>query len=154
MTHPGVWIMGDTADDDRRHGMGIVVEYAGQQGKPQWVAPPHSHWDYTRFGKPGGSAPAPDQTFEMTFAKDNAAEEGFNRWTINGVAFPMSSQMVPATFHLTEGKRYRIRMRNASDDIHPVHLHRHSFELTSVARKPTAEIMKDVAWWADTRRSR
>src|SRR5271165_4816832 len=27
MTHPGVWVMGDLADDDRRHGMGIVVEY-------------------------------------------------------------------------------------------------------------------------------
>ena len=26
----------------------------------------------------------------MTFAKDNAAEEGFNRWTINGVAYPMT----------------------------------------------------------------
>src|ERR1051326_2232540 len=33
MNHPGVWIMGDTADDDRRHGMGIVVEYANHPGK-------------------------------------------------------------------------------------------------------------------------
>ena len=29
MRHPGVWVMGDLADDDRGHGMGIVVEYAG-----------------------------------------------------------------------------------------------------------------------------
>jgi FtsP/CotA-like multicopper oxidase with cupredoxin domain len=43
-----------------------------------------------------------------------------------------------------QGKRYRIRMRNASDDIHPIHLHRHSFELTSLAGKPTAGILKDV----------
>ncbi|MGB7754043.1 MAG: multicopper oxidase domain-containing protein, partial [Candidatus Acidiferrales bacterium] len=28
MNHPGVWIMGDLDNDDRRHGMGIVVEYA------------------------------------------------------------------------------------------------------------------------------
>jgi FtsP/CotA-like multicopper oxidase with cupredoxin domain len=28
MNHPGVWIMGDLADDDRHHGMGIVIEYA------------------------------------------------------------------------------------------------------------------------------
>ena len=32
----------------------------------------------------------------------------------------------------------------ASDDIHPVHLHRHSFELTRMAGKTTAGIMKDV----------
>ena len=31
MNHPGVWIMGDLADDDRGHGMGIVVEYAGHE---------------------------------------------------------------------------------------------------------------------------
>jgi len=35
MNHPGVWVMGDLAEDDRKHGMGIVVEYAGRiGGKP------------------------------------------------------------------------------------------------------------------------
>src|SRR5207244_5013916 len=38
MTHPGVWILGDLADDDRRHGMGIVVECAGRTGKVHWFA--------------------------------------------------------------------------------------------------------------------
>jgi FtsP/CotA-like multicopper oxidase with cupredoxin domain len=144
MNHPGVWIMGDTVDDDRRHGMGIVVEYAGRTGKPQWLAPPQFRWNYARFAKPGGHAPAPDETFDMIFAKDNAAEDGFNRWTINGVAYPMTSEMAPASFHLKEGKRYRIHMRNASDDIHPIHLHRHSFELSSLAGTTTAGILKDV----------
>lgn len=144
MNHPGVWIMGDLADDDRHHGMGIVVEYAGRAGKPQWTAPPHFRWSYARFGKPGAQPPAPDETFDMLFVKDNAADGGFNRWTINGVAHPMNSAPVPATFHLREGKRYRIRMRNASDDIHPVHLHRHTFELTNVAGQPTSGVMKDV----------
>jgi hypothetical protein len=35
------------------------------------------------IGKPGITAAVPDETIEMIFAKDNAAEEGFNRWTIN-----------------------------------------------------------------------
>jgi FtsP/CotA-like multicopper oxidase with cupredoxin domain len=144
MNHPGVWIMGDTADDDRRHGMGIVVEYAGHKGKPLWIAPPHSRWSYSYFAKPGASTPAPDETFEMIFRKDNAAEEGFNRWTINGAAYPMANEMAPAQFHLKQGRRYRIHMRNASDDIHPIHLHRHSFELTNWAGTPTAGILKDV----------
>jgi FtsP/CotA-like multicopper oxidase with cupredoxin domain len=144
MNHPGIWVLGDLADDDRSHGMGIVVEYAGRGGKPQWVAPPPSRWNYSRFAEPGGSAASPDETFEMTFAKENAAERGFNRWTINGVAYPMSNAMAPASFHLKQGKRYRIHLRNASDDIHPIHLHRHSFELTSLAGNPTAGILKDV----------
>jgi FtsP/CotA-like multicopper oxidase with cupredoxin domain len=76
MSHPGVWILGDLADDDRRHGMGIVVEYAGRTGKAQWIAPPAFNWNYARFAKPGATAPPPDETFQMTFAKDNAAEDG------------------------------------------------------------------------------
>jgi FtsP/CotA-like multicopper oxidase with cupredoxin domain len=144
MSHPGVWIMGDLADDDRGHGMGVVVEYAGYCGKGQWVAPPHARWDYTRFAKPGATPMAPDETFDMIIRKDNAAEEGFNRWTINGAAFPMSEGIQPASFHLKAGKRYRIRMRNASDDIHPIHLHRHTFELTGWGGKPTAGVQKDV----------
>jgi FtsP/CotA-like multicopper oxidase with cupredoxin domain len=144
MNHPGVWIMGDLDNDDRRHGMGIVVEYAGHTSKPLWTAPPPFRWSYARFAKPGAIAAPPDETFEMLFVKQNAAEEGFNRWTINGVAYPMSSTPVSATFHLKQGKRYRIHMRNASDDIHPIHLHRHSFELTNLAGQSTAGIMKDV----------
>lgn len=143
MNHPGVWIMGDLDNDDRRHGIGIVVEYAGHSGKPQWIDQPPYRWSYILFAKPGASAAA-DETVEMTFAKDNAAEEGFNRWTINGVSFPMTGKMSPATFHLQLGKRYRIHMRNASDDIHPIHLHRHSFELTSLGGKPTSGVIKDV----------
>jgi FtsP/CotA-like multicopper oxidase with cupredoxin domain len=144
MNHPGVWIMGDLDNDDRPHGMGIVVEYAGRVGKAQWLAPPPFRWNYTRFAKPGANAPAADDTFDMTFAKENAAEEGFNRWTINGVSYPMTGEAVPTSFHIKQGKRYRIRMHNASDDIHPIHLHRHSFELISVAGKSTAGILKDV----------
>ena len=144
MKHPGVWILGDLADDDRKHGMGIVVEYAGQKSKPQWIAPPHFRWDYTSFAKTGTSAPAPDETFEMLFVKDNAADNGFNRWTINGVAYPNSQMTATPSHHLKQGKRYRIKMHNASDDIHPIHLHRHTFELTSYAGKPTSGLMKDV----------
>lgn len=144
MNHSGIWILGDLDDDDRRHGMGIIVEYAGRTGKAQWIAPPAYKWNYARFANVKASVPAPDEIFEMRFAKENAAEEGFNRWTINGVGYPMSFESTPAAFHLKQGKRYRLRMRNASDDIHPIHLHRHSFELTRLAGKPTGGIFKDV----------
>jgi FtsP/CotA-like multicopper oxidase with cupredoxin domain len=134
MKHPGVWVLGDLADDDRGNGMGIVVAYDKSGGKPQWVKPKDFKWDYLLFGK---------KSIDMIFAKDQAADNGFNRWTINGVAFDMMSRK--PMFHLQKGKRYRLSMRNASDDIHPMHLHRHSFEITSINGKPTSGIIKDVA---------
>src|SRR5262252_1215161 len=56
MTHPGVWILGDLDDGDRGHGMGIVVEYSGRTGRPQWVAPQPFKWSYGRFAKGGATA--------------------------------------------------------------------------------------------------
>lgn len=129
MNHPGVWVLGDLDEDDRSHGMGIVVEYAGRQGEAHWVKPQPFRWDYTKFGKPNTPTRAPDETIEFTIVKHNAALNGFNQWTLNGEAFSMQTMKPVYTLH--QGRRYRLKFRNASDDIHPLHLHRHSFELNS-----------------------
>jgi len=142
MKHPGVWVMGDLADDDRRHGMGIVVEYAGKKGKPQWIKPKPFRWDYTAFGKSNEVPAPPEETIEMTIVKHNGALNGFNQWTLNGDAFSMETRK--PIYEVHEGRRYRLAFRNASDDIHPLHLHRHSFELTRIAGNPTAGVIKDV----------
>ena len=141
MNQPGVWVMGDLDDGDRGHGMGIVVEYAGSKGRPRWVKPQPFHWDYTRFGKSGEQA-RPDERIEMLIVKHNAALNGFNQWTLNGHAFSMATST--PMFRIHQGRRYRLKFQNASDDIHPLHLHRHSFELVRVAGKPTSGVMKDV----------
>jgi FtsP/CotA-like multicopper oxidase with cupredoxin domain len=143
MNHPGVWVMGDLADEDRRQGMGIVVEYTSQKGKPQWAKPKPFRWDYARFGRATATpVTPPDETMEITIVKHNAALGGFNQWTLNGEAFSMSS-MKP-TYTVRAGGRYRLKFRNASDDIHPLHLHRHSFELVRIGGRETAGVMKDV----------
>ena len=141
MNHSGIFVMGDLSDDDRRHGMGIVVEYSGRKGKPQWAKPKAFRWDYTRFGK-GEASASPDETIEMLIVKHNAAANGFNLWTLNGEAFSM--KIMRPLYKIERGRRYRLKFRNASDDIHPLHLHRHSFELTNIGGKETAGVIKDV----------
>lgn len=142
MKHPGVWVLGDLADDDRGHGMGIVVEYAGASGKPKWSKPKPFHWDYAAFGHATAPPAKPDETIDMLIVKHNAALNGFNQWTINGEAFSM--QTMRPLYKVQKGKRYRLKLRNGSDDIHPMHLHRHSFELVGIGGKPTSGVMKDV----------
>jgi FtsP/CotA-like multicopper oxidase with cupredoxin domain len=147
MNHPGVWLMGDLDNHDRRHGMGVVVEYAGQKkGKAQWVKPKPFRWDYTVFGKTDAPSPPPDATIEMTIVKNNAALDGFNQWTLNGEAISMQTMKPMYTLH--QGRRYRLKLRNASDDIHPLHLHRHNFELTQISGKAIAGVIKDVVMLA------
>jgi FtsP/CotA-like multicopper oxidase with cupredoxin domain len=142
MTTSGVWVMGDTDDDSRSRGQGIVVEYAGAKGKPVWKAPPPFRWDYTLFGK--NTPPrTPDETLTLLFTARPGAEEGFDQFAINGV--PFSMERMEPMFHFRRGRRYRLKMRNATDDTHPIHLHRHAFELTNVAGESTSGVLKDVA---------
>jgi FtsP/CotA-like multicopper oxidase with cupredoxin domain len=142
MTNPGVWVLGDVSDDDRGHGMGVVVEYAGRTGDPRWVPPPPFTWDYRLFAQPGAAPATPDEQIELLIEKHNADRDGFNVWTLNGAAFDMNA--AKPVFELAPGRRYRLRLRNATDDIHPIHLHRNTFEVTHIAGTPTAGLRKDV----------
>jgi FtsP/CotA-like multicopper oxidase with cupredoxin domain len=139
MNQPGVWVLGSTRDEDRDKGMGVVVEYADRKGEPQWKAPDKSVvWDYTVFGSQAKVA-LPDGKFDLMFMMLPDEGKAFNRWTVNDKFWPnVDPLMVKA------GKRYRIAFHNGMEDSHPLHLHRHSFELASVGGKPTGGIIKDT----------
>jgi FtsP/CotA-like multicopper oxidase with cupredoxin domain len=139
MKRPGVWVLGGVKDEDRKMGLGIVVEYANQSGEPQWSPPPESQWDYTVFGqnKPVSS---PDERIELAFEKIPGGNGGYNRWTLNGKSWPDTNPL----FTTEVGKHYRLALNNKSGDNHPVHMHRHSFEITKVGNKSTSGLMKDT----------
>jgi FtsP/CotA-like multicopper oxidase with cupredoxin domain len=139
MKNPGVWVLGTPKDDDRRDGMGIVIEYANKGGQPRWIKPPKKPWDYTIFGE-SRQAPNPDEVIPLGFGKINGGSGAFNQWTINGKGY--DEKAGPRVLH--KGRRYRLVFDNQTDDAHPVHLHRNTFELTNVYGKATAGVLKDV----------
>jgi FtsP/CotA-like multicopper oxidase with cupredoxin domain len=141
MNQPGVWILGSTDDITRNAGLGVIVEYENAHREPQWVPPSNLIWDYTVFGhRDYGTPPAaPDHTIDMVFEKIPSGAGQFNLWHVNGKAYPHDREFV-----LQEGVRYRLVFRNRTDDAHPVHLHRHLFELVDVNGKPTGGITKDT----------
>ncbi|HKD09190.1 MAG TPA: multicopper oxidase domain-containing protein [Bryobacteraceae bacterium] len=138
MNQPGVWILGELRNVARQSGMGIVVEYANQQQRPRWTPPPKSRWDYTIFGA-NAPHPAPDQIIDMVFEKAPGGPNGINRWLVNGKEYPHERE-----FLFRKGGRYRLVFHNRSDDSHPLHMHRHLFELVELNGKPTAGIKKDT----------
>lgn len=155
MNNPGVWILGEVRKHVQAAGMGIVVEYADRSGKPQWQQPADVLWSYEQFAamaaadEPTQAATVVPLVFESKFRGHGAMEA----WTINGKSYPDT-----AAAPLQEGGRYRLQFINASVDDHPLHLHRHSFELRSLgaplgrtagsswtpAAKSVRGIMKDV----------
>jgi FtsP/CotA-like multicopper oxidase with cupredoxin domain len=139
MNQPGVWILGATEDRIRNTGLGIIVEYENQHRQPQWVTPSRAAWDYTLFGKPGVTPATPDETLEMVFEKIPGGSGKFNTWLVNGKPYPHEKEFV-----LRQGARYRLVFRNRTDDAHPLHLHRHQFELVDINGLKTAGIIKDT----------
>lgn len=142
MNHPGVWVLGDVDDPSRQTGMGLVVEYAGMAGAPVWQKPPQFRWDYRLFADPARRPAVPDATIDLLFTTRMSAAGGFNLWSVNGV--PYDWRTMPVTQRLDLGRRYRLRLRNASDDLHPFHLHRHTVELVSIEGHACAGVHKDV----------
>jgi len=139
MTNPGIWILGGTEKMVREAGLGVVVEYAGQHRQPQWVVPPRRPWDYTIFGNETSTSPPPAKTIEMIFEKIPGGSGKFNTWLINGKPYPHEREFV-----LEKGVRYRLIMRNRTDDAHPMHLHRHLWELVEINGKKTGGLVKDT----------
>lgn len=142
MNNPGVWVLGEVRKHVMSAGMGIVVEYAGSSGKPVWQQPQTLEWDYLRFGSTemsGSSAEVKETVIPLVFESKFAGHGAMDRWLINGRSFPQT-ETVPLRF----GERYRLVFKNKSMDDHPVHLHRHTFELRSLAGQVTRGIRKDT----------
>ena len=134
MNQPGVWILGEVDDEQRAAGMGIVVEYAGATGTPVWRAPAPFEWDYALFA---GAVTAERSTERRAFVfRETNNHRG---WTINGKSYPDTAPIV-----VESNVRYRWIFDNQTADAHPVHLHRHAFELVKVGDNSAAGILKDV----------
>jgi FtsP/CotA-like multicopper oxidase with cupredoxin domain len=139
MNAPGVWVLGSTLPEARKMGLGVVVEYAGKTGAPVWTDPAPAKWDYTQFASTSAAA-APDETVPLTF-HDIGPVKGskFDTWTINNRSWPDVDPI-----RVVAGKRYRLILRNGSGDQHPLHLHRHTFEVVQIGRKQLSGLRKDV----------
>ena len=142
MNHAGVWILGEVRKHIQAAGMGVVVEYSGSSAKPLWQQPEDLIWDYSQFASTTPAAPSAGNLIDipLVFESKFAGHGAPDHWTINGKSWPNTE-----TITLTGGQRYRLQFKNRSSDDHPVHLHRHSFELRNLAKHhETGGIIKDV----------
>ena len=81
----------------------------------------------------------------MTFAKENAAEEGFNRWTINGVSLSHDRRDGPRLISSdSKASATASACATPATIFIPFIFIVTVLNLTSIAGKPSAGIFKDV----------
>lgn len=139
MDAPGVWVLGEAQKAFRDAGMGVVIEYAGQTGKPREPGAEKLAWNYRLFGDATPVVHMPDATIPMVFTSRFKGHGALDEWMINGKSWP---DYDPIAVH--ERLRHRLVFDNRSMDDHPVHLHRHNFELVSINGAATSGVHKDV----------
>jgi FtsP/CotA-like multicopper oxidase with cupredoxin domain len=139
MNAPGVWILGETRSSFRNAGMGTVIQYSNRSGVPQEPPMIKPYWDYRLFGNPSPVVNKPDLTIPLVFTSRFKGHGALDQWMINGKSYPDTDPLI-----LKEGQRHRLVFENRSVDDHPVHLHRHNFELVSIKGAVTSGIRKDV----------
>ena len=87
MKNPGIWILGATDDKERAAGMGVVFEYAGQSGQPQWL-PPSIRSGITQHSEIQGEAGAGDP-LPIVFENKFVGRRQVDHWTVNGKPGPI-----------------------------------------------------------------
>jgi FtsP/CotA-like multicopper oxidase with cupredoxin domain len=95
--------------------------------------PPLAAFDASHAGF--GAAVEPGQMIEMLLEKRS---DGVYQWTIDGRSHPADA------LFLQQGRRYRLRMMNATSGVHTVSLRNHSFELTRIHQVPVSGIFRDT----------
>jgi len=138
MNAPGVWVFGSTDEQVRAKGLGVVVEYAGHTGDPVWSDLAAPEWNYAIFCNDGYSRGG--EEIKVSLERLLPGENGAERWSL----MLKDSNRQPHEGVLYKGHSYRLRLQNQSDEWHPMHLHRHRFELLRYHGKDVAGLMKDT----------
>lgn len=142
MNNSGSWVLGEVRKHIQAAGMGIVVEYGGATGRSTWIQPENLEWNYRQFAEPGEAKPVVEEVTRIELAFDAKFQGHGNEelWRINGKSYPHTDEP-----ELNAGQRYRLVMKNQSMDDHPMHLHRHTFEVRRVdGSTEIAGLKKDV----------
>jgi FtsP/CotA-like multicopper oxidase with cupredoxin domain len=135
MDNPGVWVLGEVRKHVQALGMAVAVEYEERRGPARWEQPSDLIWSYEQFAaaQPANASPAPPILVPLVFESRFRGHGAMEAWTINGESYP-NAKVAP----LIRGRRYRLQLMNKSMDDHPLHLHRHSFELRTLGAPLTA----------------
>jgi FtsP/CotA-like multicopper oxidase with cupredoxin domain len=121
--NPGVWAIEARSVDGDESPASATLRYEGATGDPRGPSFDGSQLEYgdlRAVESTEGLQGSPDQTFDVTLS----AGRDPGTWLIDGQRFPDADPL-----QVSAGEHVRLRMRNRSPVVHPMHLHGHFFRV-------------------------
>ena len=121
--NPGVWAIEARSVDGDELPASATLRYEGATGDPRGPSFDGNQLEYgdlRAVESTEGLQGSPDRTFDVTLS----AGRGPGTWLIDGQRFPDADPL-----QVSAGEHVRLRMRNRSPVVHPMHLHGHFFRV-------------------------
>lgn len=142
---PGKWLLEERSTNPGAKSLAVPIVYEGsesKEAKPETGDMPIV--DITKYGEAAKSNFTLDQNYDISYQMDLNTEtaKGKMVFTINGKTFPD----VPP-LNVKKGNLVKVTMVNKSpEDIHPMHLHGHFFQVLSKNGQPVSgsPLVKDT----------
>ncbi|MDF2679230.1 MAG: copper oxidase [Brevibacillus sp.] len=142
---PGKWLLEERSTNPGAKSLAVPIVYAGSESKTATTDTSQMPTiDITKYGEAAKSTFSLDQPYDITYQMDLNTEttDGKMTFTINGKTFPD----VPP-LNVKKGNLVKVTMVNRSkEDIHPMHLHGHFFQVLSKNGQPISgsPLVKDT----------
>jgi len=142
--HPGKWLLDEHSTFPGAKSLAIPIVYEGFEH----ASPQSDHAgemplvDITKYGEAAKSIFSLDDKYDWQYTLELGTDMKNGTFTINGKAFPDTSPL-----DVKEGDLVKVKLVNKSpEDIHPMHLHGHFFQVLSKNGKPVSgsPLIKDT----------
>lgn len=133
---PGAWLLEEKSSNPGAKSLAVPIVYEGQEHAQRQAesANPLPVVDITTYGEAAKSSFSLDQAYDVTYRMDlnTDTRDGQMAFTINGQTFPN----VPP-LDVQKGDLIKVTLvNNSPEDVHPMHLHGHFFQVLSKNGKP------------------
>lgn len=142
--NPGKWLLEDRSTNPGASGLTIPIVYDGADGELKRDTEKRTVLDLTKYGEASQAQFSLTDTFDLEYAMelDTESAGGHTSYTINGKAFPETDPIM-----VKEGDLVKVKLvNNSPEDIHPMHLHGHFFQVLSKNGQPISgsPLIKDT----------
>lgn len=142
--NPGVWLLGEQSKNPGASTLTIPIVYEGAKGNYTPDNEQRPVIDMTRYGEAAKAQFSLNDKFDLEYTMDlnTATADGHFIYTINGKTFPDTDPI-----KVKEGDLIKVKLiNNSPEDLHPMHLHGHFFQVLSKNGQPISgsPLIKDT----------